>query len=56
MENEGKKLNLTFLLQWLLVFVVNKGVEVAALSKCVQGLRYHKPHGGDITIQLERIQ
>ena len=34
--------------------VVSKGVVAAALSKCVWGLRYHEPHGGDLTAQFEK--
>ena len=51
MEKGGRTLILTFLLQLLLVFVVSKGGDVVALSKCVWGLRYHEPHGGDVTKQ-----
>lgn len=56
MEKEGRELNDTILLRWLLALVVKKGVKVAALSKCVWGLRYHKPREGPITKQLEKIQ
>ena len=52
-EKWGKTIFLTFLLLWLLAFVAEKGGKVEAPSKCVCGLRYHEPCGGDISIQLE---
>ncbi len=50
LPKRGKDIEHDFLFVVAALFVVKNEGDVLAPSKCVWGLRYHEPHGGDETM------